>query len=679
MANPLTQAKTLHRTVPDQDHRSLLEAASRCYSDAVRRDNPGLLEKSALLAYQAWQINETYIPGINLLARIATHRQRYDEAGHWIDTGLSLKPESTSLLYSAGHLALANQDLSLAERYFEKASQISRVNTKAPVYLAHVKLLKGDYLGAFQLYRELAKTKANDPQIRSKLFEAAFNVSADFYSAELEAELIRWFSFENVDYSLLRPLATSLLKHKLRLSESGCPLDADEIATDPLLQTCLSRFVFCDPVIERLLMTLRQSILLTSSRQMSIRSEYLPLVIGLSHQCELNESVWYISAQENALVTQLNDLASKILALPETKSGDVSGLLLLIMMYQPLCNSGLMPALANRNWLWPDEMSALMDYALSDQLTVSSLRQDIPSLGGHGNKTSEKVRAQYEENPYPRWSALGYNQPADYISTLKNLFRGQLDELERPSRPLNVLVAGCGTGRHAISLARYFTPLEITAMDLSTASLAYARMKATQYGLSLNFIQGDLLQSERLDGPFDVIECSGVLHHMQSPQKGLNALTRSLKPGGLMKIALYSRQARTLISELREELSGALPHTAEEIRAAREALLSQGGERWQAILQSPDFYSLSACRDLLFHEQEHVFDLQEIRRLVENAGLDWVGILPPAGARELAEEKLQLGTHDLTLNDWHTLEQLKPSLFSGMYQFYVRKPLLKRA
>lgn len=678
MANPLTQAKTLHRTVPDQDHRSLLEAASRCYSDAVRRDNPGLLEKSALLAYQAWQINETYIPGINLLARIATHRQRYDEAGHWIDTGLSLKPESTSLLYSAGHLALANQDLSLAERYFEKASQISRVNTKAPVYLAHVKLLKGDYLGAFQLYRELAKTKANDPQIRSKLFEAAFNVSADFYSAELEAELIRWFSFENVDYSLLRPLATSLLKHKLRLSESGCPLDADEIATDPLLQTCLSRFVFCDPVIERLLMTLRQSILLTSSRQMSIRSEYLPLVIGLSHQCELNESVWYISAQENALVMQLNDLASKILALPETKSGDVSGLLLLIMMYHPLCNSGLMPALASRNWLWPDEMSALMDYALSDQLTVSSLRQDIPSLGGHGNKTSEKVRAQYEENPYPRWSALGYNQPADYISTLKNLFRGQLDELERPSRRLNVLVAGCGTGRHAISLAHYFTPLDITAMDLSTASLAYARMKATQYGLSLNFIQGDLLQSERLDGPFDVIECSGVLHHMQSPQQGLNALTRSLKPGGLMKIALYSRQARTLISELREELGGDLPHTAEEIRAAREALLSQGGERWQAILQSPDFYSLSACRDLLFHEQEHVFDLQEIRRLVENAGLDWVGILPPAGARELAEEKLQLGTHDLTLNDWHTLEQLKPSLFSGMYQFYVRKPLLRK-
>ena len=116
-----------------------------------------------------------------------------------------------------------------------------------------------------------------------------------------------------------------------------------------------------------------------------------------------------------------------------------------------------------------------------------------------------------------------------------------------------------------------------------------------------------------------------------------------------------------------------------DIRAVREALLRQGGDRWQAILQSPDFYSLSACRDLLFHEQEHVFDLQEIRRMTEKAGLNWIGIIPPPGARELARDKLQLETTQLTLNDWHTLEQLEPGLFSGMYQFYVRKPVLKKA
>ncbi len=679
MANSLTNAKTLRRTDRDQDHRSLIEAASRCYSDAVRRENPDLLEKAALLAFQAWQANETYIPGINLLARIATHRQRYDEASHWIDTGLSIKPDSTSLLYSAGHLALANSDLSLAEHYFERASHISRVNTKAPVYLAHVKLLKGDYLGAFQLYRELAKTKASDPQIRSKLFEAANNVVADFYSAELEAELIRWFSFDNVDFSLLRPLATSLLKHKLRLSETGCPLDADEIAADPLLLICLSHFCFCDPVIERLLMTLRQSILLTSSRQMSIRSEYLPLVIALAHQCEINESVWYISDQESQLVDQLTDLAEKVLQLPETTSGDISGLLLLVMMYQPLARSPLTQALAAKNWLWPDEMSALMDQALNEQLSIRSLQQDIPQLGCTRNRVSDKVRAQYEEYPYPRWTALGYNQPADYYNTLKTLFRGRLDDLPRPAAPLQVLVAGCGTGRHALSLARYFTPLNITAIDLSRASLAYAGMKAAQYGLKVNFLQGDLLLAEKLDAPFDVIECSGVLHHMQSPQKGLNTLSRCLKPGGLMKIALYSRQARTLVTELRDELGATLPHTANDIRAVREALLRQGGDRWQAILQSPDFYSLSACRDLLFHEQEHVFDLQEIRRMTEKAGLNWIGIIPPPGARELARDKLQLETTQLTLNDWHTLEQLEPGLFSGMYQFYVRKPVLKKA
>lgn len=656
------------------DHRSLIAAASRCYNEASRDDNSALLKQSSELAYQAWQADNDYIPGINLLARIALRRGEMSEAHHWLDMGLSMKSDSTGLLYSAGHLALTEGNLDSAADYFSKATRISRTSTKAPVYLAHIRLLQGEYLEAFQLYRELIKTNSDDTQIRNKLFEAASYIVADFYSQELEAELIRWFDFKDVDYSQLRSLTTSLLKHKLHLSETGCPLEPEQIAADPLLLKAMMHFPFCDPLIERLLLTLRQSILLSSSRDLAIQSGYLSLVVAIAGQTELNEAVWFINHQEKTLVNQLNELAEKILKIDTLKAEDISAITLLTMMYQPLRKAPFFNTLKEKAFDWPQYLKELMSLCLTQPLQEDKAAQRVPAVGLSGNQVSERVQNQYEEHPYPRWTSLGYNQRADYFGSLQALFPGKLNDLKPVSGPISVLVAGCGTGRHALRLVRYFHRMQVTAIDLSLKSLGYAQMQADKYRLSADFIQGDILVAERLGQTFDVIESSGVLHHMEQPEAGLNALIDLLRPGGIMKLALYSRRARTLINELRDELAGQLPHNESDIRTVREALLHQGEGRWDAILQSPDFYTMSSVRDLLFHTQEHTFDLQEIRRMIEGAGLEWVGIVPPAGAQKLAADILRVTPANLTLNDWHTLEQIEPALFAGMYQFYVRKP-----
>lgn len=672
MATPLTRMQTAQTQRPD--HRTLVDAAIRCYSDASRSNKPDLLSKAYQLAYQAWQSNGEYIPGINLLARIAMHKGDLTDAQHWVDLGLTINPESTGLLYSGGHIALTRNNLDVAEDFFQRACRISRVSTKAPIFLAHVKLLKGEYVEAFQHYRELAKTHSDDPQVRNKLLEAASNIIADFYSQELEEEILRWFDFDDVDYSDLRSLTVSLLKHKLKLSESGCPIEPAVIASDPLLLKAMSHFYFCDPIFERLLLTLRQSILLSSSRKLAIDNEYLPLVIATAHQIELNESVWYISQQEQVLVEQLVTLAEKVLTLDTVQSDDIAGILLLIMMYQPLKQQRIYSRLVELNLTWSDALTELMNVAIRQVEEMRALGKNLPSLGTSDNVTSKKVQSQYEEHPYPRWTSLGYNHSADYYASLQTLFPGLLDDLKPKNGSIKALVAGCGTGRHALRLARYFNRMQVTAMDLSVTSLSYAQWQAQRYQLNIDFVQGDLLHSERLEQQFDVIESSGVLHHMKDPALGLEALTRQLTPGGVMKLALYSRQARTLVSELRRDLAKNIPETDTDIRCVREALLQQNNDNWGAIFQSSDFYSISACRDLLFHTQEHVFDLQQVRRLIENAGLDWIGIVPPTGARQLAADVLKLEPSNLTLNDWHTLEQIEPALFAGMYQFYVRKP-----
>jgi len=657
------------------EHRHLYELASKLYSDAVAQQDEHLLQEACALAEAAQQLRPDNLAGFNLLARIELQRQHVSAAEYWVNRGLSIKPDSASLLYSAGHIALSQHQLDKAEDYFTRSCRISRVATKAANFLAHVKLLQGDYVEAFRHYRELIKTQSRDKQIRSKLFESASHVIADFYSEELEQDLLRYFDFTDSDHSQLRSLTTSLLKHKLRLSEAGCPLELETIANDNLLLQALTRFYFCDPLIERLLLTLRKSLLLSCSSNLAIKKDLLPLVSALAYQCSLNESVWYITSQEEALVQQLEILCTKMLSIDELTADDIYPALLLLQMYKPLIQCEFFPALSSKKLQWPKVMDSLIRQAITEQQNLNSIINSIPALGESADHTSRKVQQQYNQNPYPRWTDIGYSQPGNYRAALQAAFpeHGLLAQADGGS--LDILVAGCGTGRHAIRLAQYFTQVKVCALDLSYSALAYAKYQAEKrHKRNIQFIQGDILQLDKLHETFDVIECSGVLHHMHSPVTGLQALTRKLKSGGVIKLALYSATARRQISELRKLWGNKQPGKPAEMRLVREALLQSSIEGdWTEIYNSPDFYSLSACRDLLFHEQEHVFDVLELEGFLASAGLEWIGMLPPPESQELLS---LTGKHSsrITAAEWHTLEQNNPQLFAGMYQFYARKP-----
>lgn len=657
-----------------EDHKPLYEQASTLYSVAVAEHAPALLDDALEKAEAAYAIRPSYLPGVNLLARIEMQRGRYTSAERWVNTGLQLKPDSASLLYSAGHIALAENNLKKADDYFTRSARISRVATRAVNSLAHVKLLQGDYVEAFRHYRELIKTQSRDKQIRSKLFEAANFVSADFYSRELEEDLLRYFEFNDVDFSQLRSLATSLLKHKLRLSEQGCPLEMEQIVSDPLLLACLQKFYFSDPLMERLLITVRQAVLFSSSRNLSVRQDELALVVALARQTQLNEGVWYITPQERALTDQLGEVVSKMLQMEPLSGTDLFPALMLVLMYTPLQECSFASELESRKLKWPASGETFLRQLLSESRQLKQAASRMRCLDDHSanDQVSDLVRQQYDRNPYPRWTDIGYNQPSAYRAALQQAFP-QADLSAIPERDTDVLVAGCGTGRHAIRLAHYFRPLTITAIDLSISALAYASIQARKRQTEIDFVQGNLLNCAALQKSFDVIECSGVLHHMQNPQAGLQALAAILRPGGVIKVALYSATARQQITRLRAMWQGNLPREPQDIRLVREAILQKTlTGHWEEIYNSPDFYSLSACRDLLFHEQEHVFDVLDLPAFASEAGLNWLGMVTPGNHAEIAATGKSAGL--LTPTEWHQLEQQKPGLFNGMYQFYLQKP-----
>ena len=106
----------------------------------------------------------------------------------------------------------------------------------------------------------------------------------------------------------------------------------------------------------------------------------------------------------------------------------------------------------------------------------------------------------YEKNPYPRFRFSDYtdsnlaNSVSTYIeieATRKKLsFR---DELKNSNATPKVLIAGCGTGNQVINASRYKNA-QITAIDLSSSSLAYAFRKSKEYGMdNVIFKRMDLL------------------------------------------------------------------------------------------------------------------------------------------------------------------------------------------
>lgn len=108
---------------------------------------------------------------------------------------------------------------------------------------------------------------------------------------------------------------------------------------------------------------------------------------------------------------------------------------------------------------------------------------------------SLKVRELYEENPYPRWVELEVLIKAKPTTTICDELKLQLhsENIKNVTAP-SILIAGCGTGQHAIGTASRFSNSHVTAVDLSLSSLAYAQRKSNELQLTkIDYLQADIL------------------------------------------------------------------------------------------------------------------------------------------------------------------------------------------
>jgi SAM-dependent methyltransferase len=504
----------------------------------------------------------------------------------------------------------------------------------------------------------------------------------------LDGEFLeRWLALERPVSPLLR---TSALDWLCATPEFGDMPDSPDaaaptaealirLAGSKVLLSVLRRVIVDDPTAERVLTSARRGLLALACRDIADASEtkgaLCDLACGLAVQGHLNEHVWSVSAAELGWLSLLEGRLDG--STPADIAVDPFAVAVLAC-YRPLSALDGSEALAVIGSARTGPLRDVIRVQVTEPAEEARIAPGIPQLNVYRSDTSSKVRHQYEEHPYPRWTERPELPGGSLESVLVALFPHLADrDSDWPDSP-EMLIAGCGTGLHSIITAQRFPTARILAMDLSRRSLAYAVRCTREAGIgNLEYGQGDLLRVGDLGRSFDVIESAGVLHHLLDPLEGWRQLVGVLRPGGFMKIGLYSEIGRRAVVAGRSFVrEGGWPGTTEGIREAREAIMALPQDHAAAgVLERPDFYSASACRDLLFHVQEHRYDLRQVDVMIRELGLEFVGfeLAGRAHAREY-RSRYPDDPHMLDLANWSELESSRPGMFSGMYLFWVRRP-----
>ena len=258
---------------------------------------------------------------------------------------------------------------------------------------------------------------------------------------------------------------------------------------------------------------------------------------------------------------------------------------------------------------------------------------------------SDPVHAQYEALPYPprdprdEAKRLVVGSPSHLAELNHFVFGGRLDL----GKPFRALIAGGGTGDAAVMLAQQLADAgaaqaEITYLDWSKASRAVAEARAKARGLStIRFVTGSLLDLDAgAPGPYDYIDCCGVLHHLDSPEAGLSVLARALAPAGGMGLMLYGALGRVGVYHVQSLLAAlARPDEAPAARLAlaRKLLAQLPATNWfkrNPFVSDHVVEGDAGLHDLLLHARDRAYEVGDIAAMVAGAELRLTALVPPA-------------------------------------------------
>jgi len=649
----------------------------------------------------------------NLIAVAAKDNGDFERAVKYFHQALTLDPTYVRGLFNLANLMREHGYVDESNQLYESILIHDPNHVRALSSLSIINLNAGNYVAALIFLRKLITLMPNDSKIWAGLAQAMENgLQGD--DAELEEIVTKGLHNPHIEIEYVVRCAIKLVSTNSQINhfiglvsnigedKKGQNWQAfkQEIIGDnllstlqkPLIRELMNNLPIPQIGLENLLTNVRAALLelsLENALEEAQMKSWQPTLLDLACQCFLNEYIYNLSDWEkDKLVGFANLVANADIEDADKLNENDLWNLNLLACYQPVY---LLKNAENWAALKDNEFSRATKIFLTEQIINPrielALKPQIEKIGNIKNEISQSVKAQYEENPYPRWKSMSPLVAMPVAKILNFLFPEQPISKWRVSSEPEILIAGCGTGKHALVSASRFANAKVLAIDLSTSSLAYAIRKAQEHNnKNIIFRQADILELGELElgelklgvgaQKFDIIESVGVLHHMQDPMMGWKTLTKLLKPKGFMRIGLYSELARKAVIGGRELVQNNQYNAdIEGIRSLRKNIISnQYSANAAILLKAYDFYNASECRDLLFHVQEHRFTLPQIKESLAELGLEFLGF--ENSNTELFKHYAAMFPADKTMNNldnWQVFEETYPFTFAGMYQFWVQK------
>lgn len=423
------------------------------------------------------------------------------------------------------------------------------------------------------------------------------------------------------------------------------------LLNDDYFQSGLKKCLLMHIEFERLLTFIRRFYLLDA--QQETKELTLPFLCALATKCFNNDYIFYLTIQEEERIENISNLENLSL-----EDAVITG------CYSPLYKfSGAEEISIQAHKSNNPNIVDLVRIQIDEPLSEKNMAAKIEKFGSIQNKISGDVQAQYEAHPYPRWIACT---------------RPKLNDLQlKQSINKDVLIAGCGTGQEVAHTSFRMPNASIDAVDLSRTSLGYACRKAQEQKITnVRFLHGDILNLKALNKTYDLILSSGVLHHMEDPSTGLQAISDILKPNGILIIALYSEIGRRYVAQCQKWVKDKEYNpTTKGMRQFRQDIMAMDDiDPLKKMAYVSDFYSASECRDLIFHVQEHRFTCLTIKEMIDSLDLSLLHISSRAINKKT--QYLQQYPDDpkaVNLENWHEFEQQNPNTFTLMYDLVLGK------
>jgi SAM-dependent methyltransferase/Flp pilus assembly protein TadD len=670
---------------------------AEAFLDSILKQEPGFADALHLKGYVAFQrgaldtarrlVEQAIAADFHFenyhatLGHILLAAGELDAAKQSFGAAIALNPKYSEAYIGLAHIFLAHDDVDAAIGALLTARNVYAKHPETNYMLGYALMIKGDAKQAIQFFGLAHKLAPDVIRYKAGLARSLRDVRLKQPNPELVSSVLPLLGEPGIEPRDLAPLIESAIcldpvfvalkpidnlpggAIATALAQPSCP----DILRIAALPAWLQYGLVSHPVLERRLTALRRGLLAMAFQFPDALPRYEALLNLMAIRGFQAEYIDQVMKDEAAMLARLAAMLDTL------SPADSAALFAVYACYQPLYRRHDVERLAAASW--PVAYADLKRIQIDEPLAERRIATTITALTPIEDQTSQTVQEMYEESPFPRWHQPILGTPQTVSGRLRTALPLQQIPVEERLNP-EILVAGCGTGLHAILAATSYAFAKVLAIDLSRTSLSYAIRKATEIGIkNVEFAQADILKIGSIARRFDVIESFGVLHHLRDPAAGLAQLVGLLKPGGYMMLGLYSELGRRDVVRARELIARlGLGDSPEEVREFRRILPKHDPELAANLSKSSAYYALSDLRDLVFHRQEHRYTPPQLQQLIDGAGLEFLGFefsVPKAlsGYRSRFPDDAMA----TNLDHWAEVERDNPELFANCYRFWVRR------